>query len=111
MAMANTDVEPNTRKTSSPGPGTYAVNTSFNATQVKGAPMPSFGGNLANFDRDKTGIRAEALARKDMPAPDLYSWSAAEQQKKLTSSQGAPRFGTSNRDSAEKVFLGKDMQV
>lgn len=42
-------------------------------TKFKNPAVTSFGGNLSKVDREKTGLRAEALKNANLPGPDRYT--------------------------------------
>eukprot|EP00640_Fibrocapsa_japonica_P000761 CAMPEP_0113941660 /NCGR_PEP_ID=MMETSP1339-20121228/7535_1 /TAXON_ID=94617 /ORGANISM="Fibrocapsa japonica" /LENGTH=596 /DNA_ID=CAMNT_0000945867 /DNA_START=48 /DNA_END=1839 /DNA_ORIENTATION=+ /assembly_acc=CAM_ASM_000762 len=91
-----------------PGPDSYRVEDAYKV-RYKTASSPSFGGAMAQVDRERTGIRAGALARADLPAPDLYSTQAADQAANLRERSGRVKFGQSKRDDGAKMFLGKGL--
>jgi hypothetical protein len=60
---------PGHRPYTTPPPGHYDVNA-LDMTKFKNPAVTSFGGNLSKVDREKTGLRAEALKNANLPGPD-----------------------------------------
>lgn len=94
-------------KPKTPAPGDYDVGSKHDV-KYKRAPASQFGGNLCRIDRDKTGLRADALQRADDPGPLSYNASAAKQKIDQQPRTPSVKFGSSERRAASKIYIHRN---
>lgn len=86
-----------------PAPGDYEVGSKHNV-KYKTSPAITFGGNLCKIDRDKTGLRAEALRKAEDPGPDNYS-GVTEKLREVKPRAPTFKFGSSERTHSSKMYM------